>query len=146
MQCHIWRDGRRRRSRLLSGAIFGVFLLAKALASASGQTVPGTANDASVPAKPITITLEEAIRRAQANEPSYASSLADSRASALDRSIARAGLLPSVDYHNQALYTQANGLENQAGQGVGAQPSPRFIANNAVREYASQGVVNETIG
>jgi outer membrane protein TolC len=120
--------------------------LAKALASASGQTVPGTANDASVPAKPVTITLEEAIRRAQANEPSYASSLADSRASALDRSIARAGLLPSVDYHNQALYTQANGLENQAGQGVGAQPSPRFIANNAVREYASQGVVNETIG
>jgi outer membrane protein TolC len=146
MQCHIWRDGRRRRSRLLSGAIFGVFLLAKALASASGQTVPGTANDASVPAKPVTITLEEAIRRAQANEPSYASSLADGRASALDRSIARAGLLPSVDYHNQALYTQANGLENQAGQGVGAQPSPRFIANNAVREYASQGVVNETIG
>jgi outer membrane protein TolC len=29
---------------------------------------------------------------------------------------------------------------------VGAQPSPRFIANNAVREYASQGVVNETLG
>ena len=49
-------------------------------------------------------------------------------------------------YHNQVLYTQPNGEQNQAGQGVGSQPSPRFIANNAVREYASQGVVNETIG
>jgi outer membrane protein TolC len=104
------------------------------------------AHDPSVPPKPIAITLEEAIRRAEANEPSYVSSLADSKASTLDRSIARAGLLPSVDYHNQALYTQSNGQQNQAGQGVGAQPSPRFIANNAVREYASQGVVNETIG
>src|SRR6202041_3262280 len=39
-----------------------------------------------------------------------------------------------------------NGLSNQAGQGTGSQPSPVFIANNAVREYASQGVVNEDIG
>jgi outer membrane protein TolC len=55
-------------------------------------------------------------------------------------------MLPGAVYHNQALYTQPNGQQNQAGQGVGSQPSPRFIANNAVREYASQGVVNETIG
>lgn len=147
MRCHIRRGGRRCRGRLLSGAIFGVFLLAKGIASANGQmALEAVVQDPSVPAKPVTITLEEAIRRAEANEPSYASSLADSRVSALDRSIARAGLLPSVGFHNQALYTQPNGLENQAGQGAGAQPSPRFIANNAVREYASQGVVNETFG
>jgi outer membrane protein TolC len=95
---------------------------------------------------PIAITLEEAMRRAEANEPSYAASSAESRSAALDRSIARAGLLPGVAYHNQALYTQPNGLQNQAGQGAGTQPSPKFIANNAVREYASQGVVNETLG
>jgi outer membrane protein TolC len=29
---------------------------------------------------------------------------------------------------------------------LGAQLSPRFIANNAVREYASQAVANETLG
>ena len=72
--------------------------------------------------------------------------MAASKSSALDRQIARAGLLPNVMYHNQALYTQPNGLQNQAGQGAGAQPSPRFIANNAVREYASQGVISETVG
>jgi outer membrane protein TolC len=95
---------------------------------------------------PLAITLEEALKRAQVNEPTFASALADAKVAGLDKSIARAGLLPSVTYHNQALYTQPNGLSNQAGQGVGSQPSPIFIANNAVREYASQGVVNEEIG
>jgi outer membrane protein TolC len=55
-------------------------------------------------------------------------------------------LFPSVVYHNEFLYTQPNGLLNQAGQGAAAQPAPRFIANNAIREYASQAVVNETLG
>lgn len=92
------------------------------------------------------ITLDEAIRRAQANEPSYAAAVAETRAASLGKSIARAGLLPDVTFHNQGLYTQPNGAVNQAGQGTELQPSPRFIANNAVREYASQGVVNETLG
>jgi outer membrane protein TolC len=95
---------------------------------------------------PIVITLDEAIHRAQINEPTFAGSIAESKAAGLDRSIARAALLPSAVYHNQVLYTQPNGQQNQAGQGVGSQPSPRFIANNAVREYASQGLINETIG
>jgi outer membrane protein TolC len=43
------------------------------------------------------------------------------------------------------LYTQPNGSHNGGGP-VGSQSAPRFIANNAVREYASQGVVNETLG
>jgi outer membrane protein TolC len=123
------------------------FVLAAAVGTACAQSTSVTTDAAQQSAaSPVSITLEEAIHRAQANEPSYASALADSRFAALDRSIARAALLPSVTYHNQALYTQPNGLQNQAGQGTGSQPSPRFIANNAVREYASQGVVDETIG
>ncbi len=114
-----------------------------ARAQAAGEP---TSQDATAAAKPVTISLDEAIRRAEASEPSYAAAAADSKSSALDRSIARAGLLPGVAFHNQALYTQPNGLQNSAGQGAGLQPSPRFIANNAVREYASQAVVNETIG
>ena len=55
-------------------------------------------------------------------------------------------MLPGVIYHNQYLYTEPNGLQNQAGQGASSQPAPKFIANNAVREYASQGIVDETIG
>ena len=50
-----------------------------------------------------------------------------------------------MSYHNQVLYTQPNGAYNGGGP-VGSQSAPRFIANNAVREYASQGVVTETFG
>jgi outer membrane protein TolC len=96
-----------------------------------------------VPAAPI--PLAEAIARARANEPSFAAALAAARVAGLDQSIARAALLPSVSYHNQALYTQPNGAFNGGGP-VGNQSAPRFIANNAVREYASQAVVSETLG
>jgi outer membrane protein TolC len=97
------------------------------------------------PAASTAISLDEAISRARANEPTFAAALAASRVSALDRSIAHSALLPSAVYHNQYLYTQPNGATNQAGS-TGSQPAPRFIANNAVHEYASQGVVTETIG
>lgn len=96
--------------------------------------------------QPAVITLQEAIERAQQSDPAYAAAKADGKAAALDRTTAKAGLLPGAVYHNQGLYTQPNGLQNQAGQGVASQPAPRFIANNAVREYASQLSVNEIAG
>jgi outer membrane protein TolC len=91
------------------------------------------------------LTLAEAIEQAQANEPIFASALATQKSARIDGYLAKAALLPSVTYHNQALYTQPNGQMNQGGQ-VGSQAAPVFIANNAVHEYSSQAVVNETIG
>ncbi len=91
------------------------------------------------------VTLPEAIRRAEANEPAYAATRAEARAASLDREIARSALLPGLVYHNQALYTQPNGASNQAGP-QGLQAAPIFIANNAVREYASQASITETLG
>lgn len=114
----------------------GFFLLALALTHVKAQgQIQQPASGA-----PAVITLDEAIRRAQANEPAFAASVAVSKAANLDRSIARAALLPNAVYHNQYLYTQANGVQTQTGQGI------RFIANNAVHEYTSQAVVNETVG
>src|ERR1700761_31943 len=91
------------------------------------------------------ITLQQAIARARENEPSFAAAVANQRVAALDHSIARAALLPNVTYHNQVLYTQPNGSHNGSGP-VGSQSAPRFIANNGVREYASQGGGNEPLG
>ena len=115
--------------------------------------IPGARAQAAVPvsgqsqaaAQPVSITLEEAMHRAQLNEPAYATALANSRSAALDRSIARAALLPGVTYHNQYLYTQGTELSNPPSHGSSTS-TPRFIANNAVHEYVSQGVVDETIG
>lgn len=88
------------------------------------------------------ITLAEAIRRAEANEPNYAAAVAGKQTARLDREIAQSALLPTVDFHNQGLYTQP-AVQNGV---LLTQSAPRFIANNAIREYISQGVVNESIG
>lgn len=99
---------------------------------------------------PIALTLDEAISRARSNEPGFAAAVAASRVSDLERSIARSVLLPSVVYHNQFIYTQpADGATGSGNASVGStavSSNPRFIANNAVHEYVSQGVVTETIG
>jgi outer membrane protein TolC len=113
------------------------FSLTTALAQVSAVPTTGPTSES--------ITLEQAIARARANEPNFAAAVAARGVSALDHSIARAALLPNVSYHNQVLYTQPNGALNGGGP-IGSQSAPRFIANNAVREYASQGVVSETLG
>src|SRR5215472_15564681 len=81
---------------------------------AAAQDTAQTAGSNTPPA--IVIGLDEAIRRAEQNEPIFAAAAAEQKALALDRQNAGAALLPSVIYHNQALYTQPNGLKNQAGQ------------------------------
>lgn len=93
-----------------------------------------------------TLTLEQAIARASANEPAFAAALAAQKSAVLDRKIARTAFLPTATYHNQVLYTEPNGVPtSRIGQTTNA-PAPIFIANNAVREYASQGVFDEKLG
>jgi len=119
----------------------GTIIFAVCFAVCLVVVVPATAQQSqssasSSSAAPIPITLEEAIKRAQANEPAFAAASAESKSAVAERWIARGEMLPGVTYHNQALYTQTNR----------GQTAPRFIANNAAREYTSQGVVNETLG
>jgi outer membrane protein TolC len=92
------------------------------------------------------ITLDDAIRLAEANEPSFAAAVAESRVASLQRRDAEAGLLPSITAHNQYLYTESNHVKSSTGQGGSNQSLPIFIANNTVHEYINQGSVNETIG
>jgi outer membrane protein TolC len=128
--------------------IFASLFLASLL-RAQETVVPAPSSAAQPGTTPVAITLDEAISRAKANEPGFAAAVAASRVSNLDRSIARAALLPGVVYHNQFIYTQpangATGSGNASGESSVASP-PRFIANNAVHEYVSQGIVTETIG
>jgi len=140
------RDNSGGCAGLLRGAPLAAIALLLAIASARGQTSGPAAPATQAPANPIVITLDEAIRRAETSEPAYAASKAASQSSQLDRSIARAGLLPNVTYFNQGLYTQANGAYGELGQAGPDLPLPKFIANNGVREYISQALVNETVG
>ncbi len=92
------------------------------------------------------ITLAEAIRRAEASEPAFAAARAASQSAALDRSIARAGLLPNARFYGQDIYTQPNGIYSEGDAGEPLAPLPRFVANDSrPREYMAQGIVDETL-
>lgn len=134
--------------RILASIVFPLCLTASVVAPSSSQQTQLTASQASEPASLGPITLEDAIARAKANEPNFAAALASAKVAAMDHSLARSALLPSVVYHNQYLYTQpAHGPSQSANASTAATTSiPRFIANNSVHEYTSQGVVSETIG
>ncbi|MGB6157684.1 MAG: TolC family protein [Acidobacteriaceae bacterium] len=81
---------------------------------------------------------------ALANDPAFATARASTGSARLDAALSRDALLPNAAAHGDYLFTEPNGVRNQAGQ-TGSQQAPRFIANNAIREYAAQLLVNETL-
>jgi outer membrane protein TolC len=85
---------------------------------------------------PLRLTLADALDRARRNSVVYQAALTDARIAHEDKKQSVASLLPSVSYNNSAIYTQGNGVDDQI----------KFIANNAIHEYISQGNVHETLG
>ena len=83
----------------------------------------------------IRLTLADALERARHNSVIYQSAVTDALLAREDKKQAVAALLPSVTYNNAAIYTQGTGVDDQV----------RFIANNAVHEYISQGDVHESL-
>jgi outer membrane protein TolC len=82
----------------------------------------------------VQVSLSSALALARKNSTIYQAAVTDAGSVHEDRTQARDALLPQVVYNNQVLYTQGNNIG-----GV------RFIANNAVHEYISQGDVHEAI-
>lgn len=76
------------------------------------------------------INLTQAIQLARANSPQFQATLVAEGVAGADQSAARAGLLPSLNFNTSAIYTQAG----------------RYIANNGVHEYSSQGNLHEAVG
>jgi outer membrane protein TolC len=84
---------------------------------------------------PLRLTLADALDRARQNSVIYQAALTDARIAQEDKRQSVAALLPSVNYNNSAIYTEGTGVDNQV----------KFIANNAVHEYISQGNVHEAL-
>jgi outer membrane protein TolC len=133
----------RRNLKVICLLVVAWFLFAVPPFSASAQDLPESprpqsppsgATSASPDAKILSLTLSEALKLAQKNSVTLQAAVADEDLAREDRVQARGLLLPQVSYNTEYLYTQGNGF----GQ-------PRFIANNAVHEYVSQGNVHELI-
>ncbi len=93
------------------------------------QSPPGTAQQAG-----LTIDLKDALERARLNSPQLRSATIDVNLAAEDRVQARAGLLPSLNFFNDYIYTQGNGT-----------PSGMFVANDGVHVYSSQAAVHQEL-
>ena len=83
------------------------------------------------------LTLQDALNLAKKNSPQLQAAVTDAGVTHEDKNIARAGLLPSVNFNTAAIYTQSNGNVNNGGV--------KFIANNAPHEYISQGNVHQQL-
>jgi outer membrane protein TolC len=83
---------------------------------------------------PVQLSLSSALALARKNSTVYNAAVVEAGSAGIDRALARDALLPQVNFNNEYLYTQSN----QHG-GV------RFIANNAVHEYISQGNAHQSI-
>src|SRR6266699_2488930 len=113
----------------------GMAVAQEAAAPASGVPAKDSQLGAQTTPPALRLTLQDALARARKNSTQFQSALTDAGLAHEDKIQARDALLPSVNYNNEALYTQSNG----PGNGV------RYIANNAVHEYVSQGNVHETL-
>ncbi|HYX67494.1 MAG TPA: TolC family protein [Terriglobales bacterium] len=117
--------------------MFVAFLAAVLPASLGAQSAPPQppgAAPSGAEAAPITLTLDDALARARANSTQFQAAVMQAGLTREDKVQARAGMLPSVGYEGQYLYTEGNGT-----------PSGRFIANNGVHEYLSQGNAHQVL-
>ncbi|MGH9513526.1 MAG: TolC family protein [Terriglobales bacterium] len=121
----------RSRHCVESGVIF--LFLAAAASSQTANVV--TAENPPQTNAPLTLTLQDALQRATKSNPAYRLALTEYGSAREDRVQARAALLPNVNYNAAFDYTQGGGVP-----GVG-----RYIANNGVHEYISQGDVRQAI-
>ena len=117
--------------RELCALIIILFLSVWACGQVSDTTVNVNMPSA---AAPLVLTFQDALSRAQKNEPTFLSARTDMGLAHQDWVQARAALFPALTYNAQFLYTQPNGT-----------PTGVFIANNAVHEYISQGNAHEVI-
>src|SRR5246500_1032111 len=123
-----------------------ILIFSLVLIAAAGQCFAQVAVADQNQGAPLTITLQDALQRARQNDPQYRSVITDLGVAHEDRVQARAGLLPDVNYNTSYIYTQGTGpLPASCQTSTAGCPTSRFIANNGVHEYISQGDVHEAL-
>ena len=137
-------DGRRRvRERAIAAA---VLLLAPCLSASvalgqmKGTSAPQTVRLATPPATastaaPLTLSLSDAMGRAQKNSPQFQAAVTAAKLAKENRVQARAAMLPSLSDLSQYLNTQSNGIS----------PVGRFVTNDGVHVYRQWAVVRQNM-
>lgn len=94
---------------------------------------------------PLTITLQDALKRAKINSPQFQAAATAAGLAHGDKVQARAAMLPNVNYTMGDIYTEPTRIKTAAGLVPVPGNNFIFIANNGVHEYIAQGVVSQNI-
>ena len=118
-------------TRLLGwfSATIGAMTLAGPVYGQGAAPTPGPAQSAA----PLTLTLQDALARAQMNAPQLLSAVNDANQAREDVLQARAAQRPGVSFKSDYLGTQGNGVL----------PSGRFVTNDGIHVYREWGVVHQ---
>jgi outer membrane protein len=84
---------------------------------------------------PLTLTLADALARAQKNSPQFQAAVTAVKLARENRVQARAAMMPSLDYEMDYLNTQGNGIS----------PVGRYVTNDGVHVYRAWAVVRQTL-
>jgi outer membrane protein TolC len=84
---------------------------------------------------PITITLADALQRAQKYNAEFLGALTDQRSAQQDRLQARNARLPQIGFRSEYLGTQGNGIT----------PNGRYVTNDGVHVYREWGTVHQDL-
>lgn len=105
--------------------------------SISSEAPPNTVQLAAPPststAPPLTLTLADAISRAEKNSPDFQSAAEQAKLTQHNQVQARAAMLPSISYKMDYLNTQGDKIS----------PVGRFVTNDGVHVYRAWAVVHE---
>ncbi len=103
--------------------------------SAYGQAPAPVDAPAGAQSAPLTLTLQDALTRAQVNGPQLLSALSDANQAREDLLQARAAQRPNVSFKSDYLGTQGNGVL----------PSGRFVTNDGVHVYRDWAVLHQDL-
>ena len=130
-----------------SGAVSLLLLvsMAASVGHAQGQAAPATPPEVTVQlmhpqdpgqsGAPVTVTLKDAIERAQKNDAQFLAATTDAKDAHEDRVQAKAGLLPSVGTHLEYLGTEGHGIL----------PTGRFVTQDGVHVYRFWGTIHQDL-
>jgi len=142
--------GRARRRAQIPAAFYygmGLFLIWAGASVGSAQTAPRQQTpEAAVQlvyprrppeqtGPPVTITLADALQRAQRNNAEFLAALSDQRSAHEDRLQARNARLPQLGFRSEYIGTQGNGIT----------PNGRYVTNDGVHVYREWATVHQDL-
>jgi outer membrane protein TolC len=136
-----YRQSAHKNSRVLgmiltlSASLVPAFAQSRSTSELTAALVEPQDDSTQAQSAPLTLTLQDALERAQKNDAQFLSVVNDAKLAQEDRIQARASLLPSFNLRSEYLNTQGDGVL----------PTGRYVTNDGVHVYREWGVFRQDL-